>query len=157
MVSRNWTQNLIKLMGGKIHYRPNKVKGSTFSFGVNIPVGDKMKLFNPKIKRVANASSGECYLFYTVPPFIIGLPRYDLSSCKYYIVQKLKSNGFRVINLDKSFLFISWQHIQFDRLKEQQMEEMIHRINNGIPLITENTNNNQKSFKSPLTKLFYSR
>ena len=98
-----------------------------------------------KIKRVANASSGECYLFYTVPPFIIGLPRYDLASCKDYIIQKLKSNGFRVINLDKTFLFISWQHIQFDRLKEQQMEDMIHRINNGIPLITENTNNNNQN------------
>ena len=39
---------------------------------------------------------------------MIGVPRYDITSCTYYVIQKLRENGFNVQLLQYNFLYISW-------------------------------------------------
>jgi signal transduction histidine kinase/DNA-binding response OmpR family regulator len=42
------SKNLVELMGGEISYRPNTIKGSTFFFELELPIGEEDKIFNDK-------------------------------------------------------------------------------------------------------------
>jgi hypothetical protein len=48
------------------------------------------------------------HLLYTVPPFVIGLPHFDLQDCIIYIVFHLRNNGFEVRFTYPNLLYISW-------------------------------------------------
>ena len=48
------------------------------------------------------------YCLYEIPKFIIGTPIYDYNELKKYITNKLKHKGFKVLNLDDTILYISW-------------------------------------------------
>ena len=48
------------------------------------------------------------HLLYTVPPFVIGLPHYDLEDCILYIVYNLRANGFEVRFTYPNLLYVSW-------------------------------------------------
>jgi len=51
-----------------------------------------------------------CSVLYTVPPFIIGLPKLDMEDCIVYIVFQLRQAGFEVKFTWPNILFISWKH-----------------------------------------------
>lgn len=82
-----------------------------------------------RIKYTAeHSSSGDMYTFFEIPAIIPGMPIYDILSCTDFLIHKLSSNGFKVLNLGTNLLFISWQHIEFDPNKEQQMEDRLMGI-----------------------------
>jgi hypothetical protein len=66
-------------------------------------VVDKIKYTNKK--------SNDCFLLYSCPNFIYGVPRYDLQPCLAYIMKKLTDKYFRVSYHAPNILFISWQHL----------------------------------------------
>jgi len=66
-------------------------------------VVDKIKYTNKK--------SNDCFLMYSCPNFIYGVPRYDLQPCLAYIMKKLTDKYFRVSYHAPNILFISWQHL----------------------------------------------
>jgi len=66
-------------------------------------VVDKIKFTNKK--------SNDCFLLYTCPNYIYGVPRYDLQPCLAYIMKKLTDKYFRVTYHAPNILFISWQHL----------------------------------------------
>ncbi len=49
-------------------------------------------------------------LTYTVPPFILGLPKLDLEDCIVYLVYQLRTSGFEVKYTYPNMLYISWKH-----------------------------------------------
>ena len=51
-----------------------------------------------------------CSVLYTVPPFIIGLPKIDMEDCIVYIVFQLRQSGFEVKFTWPNVLYISWKH-----------------------------------------------
>jgi len=63
-----------------------------------------------KIKLTSRLRYDEPYIFYVIPEFVIGVPRYDVKHCTLYIIDKLKSNGFITKYTHPNMLFISWQH-----------------------------------------------
>lgn len=78
---------------------------------------NKMKIYktilnrvHTKIKMTARQRHDEQYLFYVVPEFILGVPRYDVATCISYIVTKLEENGFVTKYTHPNLLFISWKH-----------------------------------------------
>ena len=77
----------------------------------------KMKIYktilnrvHTKIKMTARQKHDEQHLFYVVPEFILGVPRYDVGTCISYIVTKLEENGFITKYTHPNLLFISWKH-----------------------------------------------
>jgi hypothetical protein len=63
-----------------------------------------------KIKLTSRQKSDEQYIFYVVPEVMIGLPKYNHSSCVSYLMYKLQENGFNVQYINPNVLFVSWKH-----------------------------------------------
>lgn len=69
-----------------------------------------LKRIHTKIKTVSRQKIDEQYCWYVVPEMIIGVPRYDHTSCIAYVIDKLRDNGFLVRYTHPNLLFISWKH-----------------------------------------------
>lgn len=63
-----------------------------------------------KIKQASRIKYNDPFIFYIVPEFIIGVPRYDVNHCILYIIDKLEKNGFVVKYTHPNVLFIFWGH-----------------------------------------------
>jgi hypothetical protein len=63
-----------------------------------------------KIKYKSRQNYNDTYIFYVVPEFMMGVPRYNVKHCTIYIIDKLKENGFHVKYTHPNMLFISWGH-----------------------------------------------
>ena len=55
-----------------------------------------------------NSSLQRTYCFFQIPEFIIGVPIFNPHEMKTYIINSLKSNGFKLIYVEPNWLFISW-------------------------------------------------
>ena len=69
-----------------------------------------LKRIHSKIKLTARQRHDQQYLFYVVPDFVMGVPRYDVATCISYVIEKLSDNGFVTKYTHPNLLFISWQH-----------------------------------------------
>ncbi len=63
-----------------------------------------------KIKTTSRNRNCDKFVFFLVPEFVLGIPRYDISTCITYIIDKLLDNGFLVRYTHPNLLFISWNH-----------------------------------------------
>jgi hypothetical protein len=55
-----------------------------------------------------NADLQRTYCFFQIPEFIIGVPLFSSTEMKTYIINSLKSNGFKLLYVEPNWLFISW-------------------------------------------------
>ena len=55
-----------------------------------------------------NSSLERTYCFFQIPEFIIGVPLYNVSDLRNYIINSLKRNGFHIVYIDPNWLYISW-------------------------------------------------
>ena len=87
-------------------------------------------------------------LLYTIPPFILGLPRIDLEDCVVYLVYQLRQNGFSVQYSYPNLLAISWSHHERDYLLEQSpiMQAMLVTSNS---LKEKQHSKIQRAFEKP--------
>lgn len=58
-------------------------------------------------------------LFYTVPPFLLGLPKLDMEDCIVYLVWQLRDAKFEVRFTWPNLLFISWRHHEGEYLTKK--------------------------------------
>jgi len=65
---------------------------------------------NQRIYTTSQMSGNVNYITYTVPPFILGLPKLDLQDCIVYLVYMLRQNGYEVRYTYPNLLYISWRH-----------------------------------------------
>lgn len=63
-----------------------------------------------RIRVVSKLPTHPTDLIYTIPPFILGIPRLDLEDCVVYLVYQLRNSGFEVRFTYPNMLFISWKH-----------------------------------------------
>ena len=63
-----------------------------------------------RIKVVSRMPTHPTSIMYTIPPFILGLPRIDLEDCVVYLVYQLRTNGFHVTFTYPNLLYVSWKH-----------------------------------------------
>jgi hypothetical protein len=59
------------------------------------------------------------YIMYTVPPFVLGLPRIDMEDCIVYLVYMLRQHGYEVRFTYPNLLYISWKHHEKEYLLNQ--------------------------------------
>ena len=69
-----------------------------------------LERIHKRIKVTSRQQVNQQHCFFVVPEFILGIPKYDISTCISYIIEKLQENGFFVKYTHPNLLFISWKH-----------------------------------------------
>lgn len=72
-----------------------------------------------RIRVTSKLPNSQCYLLYTVPPFILGLPKIDLEDCMVYLIYQLRHAGYDIRYTFPNMLYISWLHHEKSYLVEQ--------------------------------------
>ena len=72
-----------------------------------------------KIAHSASQPNQPTFVYYTVPPFVLGLPSLDLQDCVVYIVHQLRTQGYEVRYTYPNLLWISWAHHERQYLMEK--------------------------------------
>jgi hypothetical protein len=86
-------------------------KNKKYTHDHKLKVYDRiLERIHKKIKTTARMRNSECFCFFIIPEFILGLPRYDIRICTTYIIDKLMENGFKIKYTNPNMLFISWNH-----------------------------------------------
>ncbi len=86
----------------------------------------RLKTYNQLLEQIytrvystSQMSGNANYIMYTVPPFILGLPRIDMEDCIVYLVYMLRQHGYEVRFTYPNMLYISWKHHEKDYLLHQ--------------------------------------
>jgi hypothetical protein len=85
----------------------------------------RLKAYNTILEQIyarvltASRTGTDSFLLYTVPPFILGLPRLDLEDCIIYIVYQLRQQGYEVRYTYPNLLFINWTHHEKEYIHKQ--------------------------------------
>ncbi len=72
-----------------------------------------------KIKAIARIPGNEKCLWYVVPEFIPGTPRFDVKDCIVYLVWNLRNVGYQVDYTHPNLMFINWRKHD-DAYKERE-------------------------------------
>jgi hypothetical protein len=72
-----------------------------------------------RVYATSQLSGNTSSVLYTVPPFILGLPKLDMEDCIVYLVWQLRQSKFDVRFTWPNMLFISWKHHEGDYLSKQ--------------------------------------
>lgn len=86
----------------------------------------RLKTYNQLLEQIytrvystSQMSGNANYILYTVPPFVLGLPRIDMEDCIVYLVYMLRQHGYEVRFTYPNLLYISWKHHEKDYLLNQ--------------------------------------
>jgi hypothetical protein len=78
---------------------------------------EQLKIFSRMLKRVhsriqttSRQRGADKLCWFVVPEVMLGIPCYDQGMCVAFIMDKLKTNGFRVQYFHPNTLMITWQH-----------------------------------------------
>jgi hypothetical protein len=63
-----------------------------------------------KVYSSSQLPGGSSSVLYSIPPFIMGLPKLDMEDCTVYVVFQLRQAGFEVKFTWPNLLYISWIH-----------------------------------------------
>lgn len=72
-----------------------------------------------RIRTISKLPNSQCFLLYTVPPFILGLPKLDLEDCVVYLIYQLRHAGYDVRYSPPNMIYISWLHHEKSYLVDQ--------------------------------------
>jgi hypothetical protein len=72
-----------------------------------------------RVYATSQLSGNTSSVLYTVPPFILGLPKLDMEDCIVYLVWQLRQTGYFVRFTWPNMLYISWKHHEGDYLANQ--------------------------------------
>ena len=72
-----------------------------------------------RIRTISKLPNSQCFLLYTVPPFILGLPKLDLEDCVVYLIYQLRHAGYEIRYSPPNMINISWLHHEKSYLIEQ--------------------------------------
>lgn len=61
-------------------------------------------------KKIILASSVNYYsIWFEIPEFILGYPKYELTECVEYLEKKLEEDGFKTKIYQINFLYVEWK------------------------------------------------
>jgi len=72
-----------------------------------------------RIRTISKLPNSQCFILYTVPPFILGLPKLDLEDCVVYLIYQLRHAAYDVRYTPPNMIYISWLHHEKSYLVEQ--------------------------------------
>ena len=84
-----------------------------------------------KIKAIARIPGNEKALWYLVPEFIPGVPRFDVGDAILYIVWNLRNIGYSVEYTHPNLLYVSWRaHDERYRTTESPWSQVLNTVHN---------------------------
>ena len=63
-----------------------------------------------KVAHSASQPNQPTFVYFNVPPFVLGLPSLDLQDCIIYLVHQLRVQGYEIRYTYPNLLWISWAH-----------------------------------------------
>lgn len=68
-----------------------------------------------------------CYIMYSIPSFIIGMPKVDIQDCVVYLIHQLRHSKYEVRYTYPNLLYISWLHHEKSYIVDQSpiMQSML--------------------------------
>ena len=116
----------------------------------------KFKLYKKVLNRIyrkieQTSNSYQTSLFYQIPEYIFGIPRYNIIETSKYIVSKLQEQGYVVVYTPPNFIFVSWEHIPSELKLEY--EPIVNTQKNSVIKQPYKNINNFKSSDNFLSKL----
>ena len=116
----------------------------------------KFKLYKKVLNRIyrkieQTSNSYQTSLFYQIPEYIFGIPRYNIIETSKYIVAKLQEQGYVVVYTPPNFIFVSWEHIPSELKLEY--EPIVNTQKNSVIKQPYKNINNFKSSDNFLSKL----
>lgn len=86
-----------------------------------------------RVKAIARVPGGEKSLWYLVPEFIPGTPRFDMGDAILYIVWNLRNVGYVVDFTAPNLLFISWKtHDERYKRVESPWSHVLHTAREAV-------------------------
>ena len=101
-----------------------------------------------RIKYISNQRNNPLCCWHIIPETMLGVPRYDQSSCIAYIMNKLELNGFVVKYIHPNLIFISWKNYIPSYIRTQIKEKTGIKINFNGEIIEENNNEDNHSLNN---------
>ena len=99
-----------------------------------------------RIKAIARIPGNEKSLWYIVPEFIPGTPRFDMGDAILYIVWNLRNSSYAVSYTHPNLLFISWKsHDEYYRAVDSPWSQVLNAVKTQV--ITE-----KETTHSPILK-----
>lgn len=87
------------------------------------------------------------YTFYTIPEYMPGFPLYDITKCSYFLIKKLKENGFETKFIPPKTIYIHWsfpKKITHDSNKDNTMSRPVLKKQSDVHRIRlDNVEDNQ--------------
>ena len=97
-----------------------------------------------KIKYVSKQTITEKFCWYVIPELVLGVPKFDHTSCTAYIIHKLRENGFIVKYTHPNLLFISWNHWVPSYVRNEIKKKTGVQIDSFGNKVNNDNNNNQQ-------------
>ena len=95
---------------------------------IRIYNGVLQQIYN-KIKAIARIPGNEKTLWYVVPEFLPGVPRFDIGDAILYIVWNLRNSGYSVEYTHPNLLFVTWRsHDERYREVESPWSQVLHTV-----------------------------
>ncbi|NBT46780.1 MAG: hypothetical protein EBT07_03020 [Actinobacteria bacterium] len=93
-----------------------------------------------RVKAVARIPGNEKSLWYIVPEFIPGTPRFDMGDAILYIVWNLRNSGYTVSYTHPNLLFISWKsHDDYYRSVDSPWSQVLQAAKTQVVVAKETT------------------
>lgn len=87
---------------------------------------NRLKVYNKlleqiyiRVRAMSQLPNSPCYLMYTIPPFMLGMPKIDLEDASVFIIYQLRHSGYEVRYTPPNMIFLSWAHHEKSYLIEQ--------------------------------------
>lgn len=99
-----------------------------------------------KVAKSAGQPNQPTFVYFNVPPFVLGLPSLDLQDCVVYIVHQLRVQGYEIRYTYPNLLWISWAHHERQYFMEKNpiVQSMLPKMEGpekrkGVSLVTMRT------------------
>tara|TARA_B100001758_G_C18414538_1_gene618455 strand:- start:498 stop:1088 length:591 start_codon:yes stop_codon:yes gene_type:complete len=105
-----------------------------------------LQRIHSRIKITSRQKNNIQFCWFVVPEVMIGVPKYDVSSCIAYILDQLKKNGFSIKYTHPNLIFISWKDWVPDYVRNEIKKKTGTKIDGNGNIITEKNielNNNK--------------
>ena len=84
----------------------------------------KQKMLNSVKEKINNyAKFGQTNCIYKIPNFLIGEIPFKLESMHKYLIKKLKSDGFYIIDINIQHFYVSWDIKDINKALEDRKKE----------------------------------
>lgn len=101
-----------------------------------------------KIKTASRQKFNNEFVFFVVPEFLLGVPKYDVGLCTSWIIEKLLDNGFHIKYTHPNLLFISWNHY-IPNFKRSEIKKKYGVNIDGFGNLKENKNKKKDNEPEP--------